>query len=174
MNQVPEWTKKLFLIKSDHLFKQRSHSVLVGINKINMKYLKDMNLNDLASTFPSVICNNSGNYSINHNFSRKSYNNYSQSSNNNQNVAMHRLFKLVKLAFTKMEEEKIKLKNVENISIEWKELARRLEYVFFLISTIAIVITPTILFGKFFMRDVITLSHINTPCGCEHSFVRNI
>ena len=39
---------------------------------------------------------------------------------------MHRLFKLVKLAFTKMEEEKIKLKNVENISIEWKELARRL------------------------------------------------
>lgn len=91
-----------------------------------------------------------------------------------QHASSHRIFKLLKFTLIKMEEDKTKLHNIENIQIEWKELARRVEYFFFTITFLVIIMAPILLFGKFFMRDVVTKSHLNAPCGCEHSFVKNI
>ena len=62
----------------------------------------------------------------------------------------------------------------EMVLIEWKELAKRIDYLMFFFAFFSISVTPVILFGKFFVRDFITESHMSAPCGCEHSFVKNI
>lgn len=82
-----------------------------------------------------------------------------------------KLIKLLKCNFKKLDDDRVIIKNVQEIIIEWKEIARRLEYVFLAISFITIIIAPIILFGKFFVRDVLKKMPPITSCGCEHSFV---
>lgn len=87
---------------------------------------------------------------------------------------VRRIFKIIKAAFDQMQKQKQKVNSTEMIMIEWKELARRFDYLMFFLALIVICITPVILFGKFFVRDLVTESHLKAPCGCDHSFVKNI
>ena len=64
-------------------------------------------------------------------------------------------------------------KTAEMIIIEWKEIARRIEYIMLFLSLTSIVICPVLLFGEFFIRDIITESHLSAPCGYDYSFVKN-
>jgi hypothetical protein len=87
---------------------------------------------------------------------------------------LHRLFKILKCLIEKMEQDKLRYSNQEILIVEWKELARRIEYIFLILSFLIVIITPILLFGKFFLRDFITFDHLKAPCGCQNSFVKNI
>lgn len=188
---MPEWVKRVLFIRSENLIKERSESILIRLNKINTKYLKEINHIEKAPVIYDAkssnhgLCNNntiSGQNKINIDLSnlanvKKTFNlsNIKESRRTSkQHVSMHRMFKLIKYSLIKMEEEKIRLQNYKNTEIEWKEVARRIEYIFFTVTFLIIVSAPVWLFGKFFMRDVITKSYLDAPCGCEHSFVKNV
>jgi hypothetical protein len=87
---------------------------------------------------------------------------------------LRKLFKILKSISFKMQEEKIQYTDQEILSVEWKELARRVEQIFLIISFCAIISIPILLFGKFFKRDLITKEHLKSSCGCQQSFVKNI
>lgn len=85
---------------------------------------------------------------------------------------LHKILKLIKYAFKKNEIEKKRQKEHEDMTIEWKEVARRLEYVFLLVAFITITITPIALFGKYFVKN--ENNQIVKRCGCEHSFIKSV
>lgn len=77
------------------------------------------------------------------------------------------LFKMIRVCFNKFEEEKLKINDLKDIQQEWKEAARRIEYIFCVISITTILVTPYMLFGKFFIRDITSKNGSNFKCGCE-------
>ena len=77
------------------------------------------------------------------------------------------LFRIIKSNFTKLEEEKMKSNNIEEILFEWKEAARRFEHIFFAISLITIISAPLILFGRFFFREFTIKKDGDFKCGCD-------
>ena len=85
---------------------------------------------------------------------------------------LRKLFKIIKFLSVKTEQDKLRYSYQENINVEWKELARRIERIFLVLSLFAIILTPILLFGKFFLRDFITYEHLKSPCGCEYSFIK--
>ena len=94
--------------------------------------------------------------------------------NTKETLLLHQLFKIIKFYFVKFEQDKLEYSDHEIIIIEWKELAICIERMFLVISLFAIILTPILLFGKFFLRDFITYEHLKSPCGCEHSFIKDI
>ena len=74
------------------------------------------------------------------------------------------LLKIIKLNFKKIDDEQVRTKRISEIIIEWKEAARRIENIFFLISLLTIISAPIILFGKFYIRDITAKG--NSVCGC--------
>jgi hypothetical protein len=87
---------------------------------------------------------------------------------------LHRLFKILKCLTEKMEQDKLRYSDQEILTVEWKELARRIEYIFLILAFLIVILTPILLFGKFFLRDFITFEHLKAPCGCQNSFVKSL
>lgn len=82
----------------------------------------------------------------------------------NQILKMSRIMKL-NLMFTN--EQNKRAKQIENIRLEWKEAARRLENMFFIAALITIVIAPLVLFRKnIFSNDFGKV--FENKCGCEY------
>ena len=79
---------------------------------------------------------------------------------------------MLKIYFKKIDQEKLRTKHIEEIIIEWKEIARRLEYVFLVLNFLTITIVPFVLFGNYFIQDVTRQKF--GKCGCEYSFISNI
>jgi hypothetical protein len=84
----------------------------------------------------------------------------------------NKLMKQLKSYLKKNDSENKIKKNLLQVTIEWKEVARRLEILFLILSFSTILIAPIFLFGKFFARDFINKKIINPNCGCEYSFVK--
>jgi hypothetical protein len=83
-----------------------------------------------------------------------------------------KILKILKIYFKKIDEENLRKNHIDEIIIEWKEIARRLEYVFLVLNSLTITIVPLILFGKYVIQDE-TNQNFN-KCGCEYSFIKNI
>ncbi len=96
----------------------------------------------------------------------------SSSSSLNEHKIFQKLLTIVKFLCRKMEQDKLRYANQEIVNIEWKELSRRIELIFLFLSFLAVIITPILLFGKFFLRDFITKEHLKLACGCQHTFVK--
>jgi len=47
---------------------------------------------------------------------------------------LHRLFKILKCLTEKMEQDKLRYSDQEILTVEWKELARRIEYIFLILA----------------------------------------
>ena len=92
----------------------------------------------------------------------------------NHHSAMRKLLKLIRAAFFQMEIKNLRVNTTELIVIEWKEIARRVDYIMLFISLFSVITTPVLLFGEFFIRDIVTKSHLSDPCGCDYSFVRSV
>lgn len=90
--------------------------------------------------------------------------------NSKENVQLHKILKILQHSFKKYEDERKKIKNIEAILVEWKEVARRLEYVFLIIAFLTITLTHVVLFGKYFVEN----TKMANKCGCDHSFIQNI
>jgi hypothetical protein len=154
-NRIPEWTKRLFRLKNDHYLKQRSNSTIVVLNKLNKKL--DSTEISTKSNISSTSCKLG-----------------EEATYTKEAKILRKLFKIVKLLVVKFEQDKLRETHQENINIEWKELARRIEFIFLAFSLILIILTPIFLFGKFIQRDFITHEHLKKPCGCVNSFVTNV
>ena len=156
-NKLPVWIKRLFRLKNDHYLKQRSDSTILVLNKLNKK---------LDSTEFEI--------STKSNISSTSCKLGEEATYTKEAKILRKLFKMVKLLVVKFEQDKLRETHQENINIEWKELARRIEFIFLAVSLFLIILTPILLFGKFIQRDFITQEHLKKPCGCVESFVTNV
>ena len=59
--------------------------------------------------------------------------------------------------------------------IEWKELARKIEFIFCIFSFISITVASIVLFHDYFMEDYGTdLSYLNQMCMCVHVMHRSL
>ena len=67
-----------------------------------------------------------------------------------------------------MEKKFHKAKKNDKVIFEWKEAARRVDNVLFMISFSIIIFAPTYLFGKYFIYDTPIKSDPNN-CGCIYS-----
>ena len=137
--------------------------------KIKIKPLQQNSLYDLKEIkngyLPNITINRSSSYN------RKSpVYQMNDKIKEKKDIEMSKLTKLTVKSFKRIEDEKKILKNIEEITIEWKELARRLDYLFLVLSAITIVTVPLILFGKFVVRDI-SNNLIQSNCGCEHTFI---
>lgn len=170
--KAPDWIKKALFINSAKLIKERSDSALLNLTQQNSYKRLNQKTFPILKRFPYDLSNS--NYHLENEFNSRNKL-YSPCNNHNsdskQATKTSKLVKLLKINFKKMDDERIKIKNIQEIIIEWKEIARRLEYVFLVISFLTIFSAPLVLFGKFFIRDFIKKKTLNTSCGCEHSFV---
>lgn len=167
MFKAPQWLKKLFFIESQKLIKERSNSTLLNISNKNLNELRC--LKQPMYNFDGLNHSENGglsfyNISNNNSLSKKGSSQCNKQEKDNQ---LHKLTKLLKQNFRKLDDERTKIKNIEEIAIEWKEIARRLDRLFLVLSFITIVTAPIILFGKFIIRDISPSKN----CGCDHSFI---
>jgi hypothetical protein len=77
------------------------------------------------------------------------------------------LLKLIKINFNKIENDKLKTALKQEIIIEWKEAAKRLEFIFFIISLITILSAPFLLFGRFYFLDFLN-TNLNDTLTCDN------
>jgi hypothetical protein len=171
LNRVPNWALKLFRIKSEKLFRERSNSSILNFkNKVlpNSLYSLDVN-NKYHYRSHNIINQNALLISA---YNNNNNNNIPKSDDkqNKKDNQLHKLIKLLKNNFRKYDVEKIKLKNIEELQLEWKELARRLDYVLLIIAFLSIVSAPAVLFNKYFIRVIEPLKD-RIFCSCEHSFI---
>lgn len=165
--KVPEWLKKFLLIDSDELKKERSHSTLLNLNKtrsnmfsINVKENgKDTQLNITQSNEPRKTMDHGD--SDHSKPKRKS----SNCDCKHLDEPMYKIVRLIKSSLKKSETEMVKLRKVEELKVEWKEAASRLENIFLVVSLVTIIVTPIVLFGKYFRKDYINFQ--TSTCGCE-------
>lgn len=79
-----------------------------------------------------------------------------------------RLLREVKCMIENMEEEILTKKRIEEITIEWKEFARRLEFFLFIVGVMTIIVAPLILFNEYAYRDLSVKKGENLKCGCDN------
>ena len=172
--QVPQWIKVLFFIHSQKLVKERSNSTLLNLTtSVTINDFKNTNggshssalkhSKDYAhSSYTNNILSNQHDYFNSLNYCKKEVVDTRPLAK--REIQMQKLLKLIKQNYTKLEEERQKLKNIQEILVEWRELARKLDCVFLVISCIIIIISPIILFGRLFIRDI---RRGIGQCGCE-------
>lgn len=129
------------------MIKERSNSTLLNLNQTSL-----ININGIKSHHQSI-------------FSLKREANETTLKTD---LKSQKLLKLLGKNYRKFDDEKTKLKIQQEIRIEWKELARKLDLIFLFISVIIIITSPVILFGKFVIRDITAR---DGPCGCDRSFI---
>ena len=91
-----------------------------------------------------------------------------------ESYQLHKIHKILKYSIKKYENEKLKLKETEESIIEWKEVARRLEYILLIVVFIIITVSPVYLFGKYFMQINEKKIQPSSRCGCEYSFIKGV
>lgn len=146
--------------------KERSDSTILNLKQINS--FKNLNQKTFPALkrFPYSVTKDSD---LNaHLHQRKSS---SCAREDKETLKTNKLIKLFKCSIRKLEEEKIMIKTIQEINIEWKEVARRLEYIFLVFSFVTIIVAPLVLFGKFYVRDFINKKTVNPSCSCAFSFV---
>ena len=173
------------MIETRKIMKKRS---MLGIDKEYVKFFKDSKsngiTNHLSTRLPFYNLKNKPynqiDSDLNISLYQKSFlqakNHKTPDSNfsSKENATLHKIFKFLKMNSQRRDKEKLKLKNVEELIIEWKEVARKLENILFVLTMLTITITPIILFGNLFLRDVTLTNPSSLKCGCENSFVKNI
>jgi len=183
VNKIPDWTIKLFKINSCHYVEKRSNSTLNKLNKLSKKLMKKLDSKATTTTttkteseIPSSVKVINSDYKLlsSQKSTKSSYSSLATVSSKETKEAkiLRKLFKIIKFLSVKTEQDKLRYSYQENINVEWKELARRIERIFLVLSLFAIILTPILLFGKFFLRDFITYEHLKSPCGCEYSFIK--
>ena len=76
---------------------------------------------------------------------------------------MDKILKIMKIYIHKLDRNSTKSKRAEKIAIEWKEAARRIDLICFVLVTTTVTVLPIYLFGKF-MTNEYTI--VNRVCSC--------
>jgi len=67
---------------------------------------------------------------------------------NSKEESIRKMCKIIRNCSKTIEKERVNLKHDEKIFIEWKEVARRVDRILFVISVLIVEITPLYLFGS--------------------------
>jgi hypothetical protein len=78
-----------------------------------------------------------------------------------------KLLDLFKNNIKQTKELELKKQTLDLIIVEWKELTRKIECIFFIINFLAVIISPTFLFVKFLFRDLAADVSLQNKCSCE-------
>jgi hypothetical protein len=175
LDRVPDWLLKLFFIKPKILKKQRSNSTLLNLSRNRKK--DDFRLARVRNSDESITVNRRESLmyctDLIHNCNRNNNNELINKNLKNKNeindFQIEKVTKLLRSNFKKYDEERMKHKYIQEVLLEWRELARRMDYLFLVISLFVIICTPTILFGEFIIRDIKPLT--NRLCTCENSYI---
>ena len=146
--RVPKWIKFLLLIKSnsDNINKNLKtkpfenglvlDSPIAKNNKVNLIVSNEENgkLVEIKKISPSESLNNMAKLT-------------------NKEESIRKMCKIIRNCSKMIEKERAHLKHDEKIFIEWKEVARRLDRILFVISVAIVEITPLYLFGRKFYNN---------------------
>jgi hypothetical protein len=152
--RVPKWIKFLLLIKSnsDNINKNLKtkpfengfvqDSPIAKNNKVNLIVSNEENgkLVEIKKISPSESLNNMPKL-------------------NNKEESIRKMCKIIRNCSKMIEKERAHLKHDEKIFIEWKEVARRLDRILFVISVAIVEITPLYLFGRKFKYNFKNVLH---------------
>lgn len=195
INRVPPWVKRLFRMDIDFLQKEKTKNDYFNkkilkykndfyIQKTKLKALDELSNLDLKSSNYSIGSDLNPYYLKKYALNNKNENGKTITDENSLNVCsdvnktspttdetddnLEKIFEIVSESFQLIQKDNLKLKKKKEILIEWKEVARRLDIILFIIATISITTTPILLFAKFYFRSD---SHFNKhhQCGCYNS-----
>lgn len=80
---------------------------------------------------------------------------------------LERMLRLIKKTVKLIDRNNTRLRNNQHIHDEWKEVASKLDFIFFIIASVFVILAPIILFGKlYFKNEVIDHSLSKDGCGC--------
>ena len=126
--QVPDWLKKVLLMKRDSI----SHSH----HKIN----KSLSLGTICNGYSKMeTCINSNLYLF--------------SSSNKNMVTIKCILSLLKRIVHILDSTQRKKTQLREMSNSWKEVARRIDFILYLIHSTIVITAPILIFGKFFLRE---------------------
>lgn len=170
--------KRLFFIQSQKLIKERTDSALLNLsttkpfkqaNNVAKKPSKDnCVLNIYSNSINNHTTNTNHHNLINFINLPKKEADCTAKTHSKRDIQLQKLLKIVKQNYNKLDEERLKHKNVQDVMVEWRELARKLDLVFLVISSVIIVVSPVVLFGRFLVRDI---TKDSSHCGCERPFI---
>ena len=95
---------------------------------------------------------------------------HSNGTNNNLVNLLEKLYILLKKIVQKMNADKSSEERRQSILVEWKELARKIEFIFCIVSFVSNTASPIILFHKYFTRYYENDFSLSQKCACESSF----
>ncbi len=86
---------------------------------------------------------------------------------NKKKSLTHKIFDLTKYDMKKSKEMKNQKKKLDLILVEWRELGRKIELIFFIINLLAVLILPTVLFIKYWFQDLSADHGLQEKCSCD-------
>ena len=70
----------------------------------------------------------------------------------------------------KSKESQVKKQELDLILVEWRELGRKIELIFFIINLLAVLILPTVLFIIYWFQDLSADYSLQEKCSCDSIF----
>ncbi len=110
------------------------------------------------------MCENVSSFELNHNISEESL---IQQQNLKRRKSTHKLFDLIKYDIKRNKEIQLKKQDLDLILIEWKELAKKMESIFFIINLMSVFIIPLVLFFKYVFHDLFDDFSLQKNCSCH-------
>jgi hypothetical protein len=142
--RVPEWLRCLFRIEK---LNELNSSM---INKHSFKLINNNSCDSKVISF-----------NFNHHHSH-------QHLYNNMSIIKpsQKLFELLSNDLKRAKEIEWKKQELELILIEWKELSRRVEFIFLVFNFLAVIFLPHFLFSKYLFRDLSADTSLQENCSC--------
>lgn len=150
-NKVCDTTRILKCYNSHYQFKNRVDSpiFLEKLNRENNKNNCNTNINKefdtesrTDSTYDTVcICTSEKNKRI-----------------------LKDILKLIEVTVDLLDKDRTNEQKFKNLQNEWKEVAKRIDFILFIFVSVVVIATPLFLFGKYYVNDYTTK---NLSCNCE-------
>jgi len=147
-NRVPKWIRILFKIEELKELKSKKFDLLKINHLNNLKSIE----NNFTASFKVVNNNEQDEKQENHRKSKKT---------------THKLLELIKNDMKRTRLKQLKKEALDLILIEWKELGRKVESIFFLINILAVFILPSVLFYKYLIQDLSVDFSLHKNCACD-------
>jgi nicotinic acetylcholine receptor, invertebrate len=190
-NRLPRWISRVLMIQES----VDSSEKLISMNRFEKNRRLDLFLQKQKELKPSKVTNeeeqkrrksktdhmkrkslaSSSDSPVN--LKRRSRNVISLDNNNDENYiqtnsncsetykSLEKIYKTIKMSAQLLDYNFKYEKTEERINYEWKEAARRIDLILFFTSSVAVVLTPVILFGEFFLNDFDTIGI--KKCNCD-------
>lgn len=136
-NRVPKWTRKLFRIKALNQFECEK------LNSLKSNYEKCISYDECN---PIKIKD--------------------ETQQRKKSRSIHKIFELIRDDLQKTKLIQVKKNESDSILIEWKELGRKVETIFFFINLSIVFILPSLLFYKYLSRNLSADISLQKHCKC--------